>query len=381
LYDDRNPNTTNLPYAWQIISSRAKVAGIYPLQCNHLFLYFSYACVWGHHLSVLANIFKCIDTPFYHTNSARIIAISYDKVQSAMNSSDLSQKIANLKVWKSNGQRAPHKPLLLLLALSRIQQNKPRMMLFAEIEKKLTELLTEFGPQRKIYYPEEPFCRLRTEGFWELSSPENIILPKGSFSKTTLRQKNISAGFMEDTYQLLANNSKLLENTAKTLLQDNFPSTIHQDILDSIGLDIDSSIQIEVAQSQKRIRNPKFRGKVLQAYNYRCAICGFDVRMGHTPIALEAAHIKWFQAGGEDTESNGLALCSLHHKLLDRGALAISNELTIIISEKANGYIGFKEWLLDFEGKALRMPQKEEFMPDARFTEWHVREVFQGTYT
>jgi len=139
--------------------------------------------------------FKCIDTPFYHTNSARIIAISYDKVQSAMNSSDLSQKIANLKVWKSNGQRAPHKPLLLLLALSRIQQNKPRMMLFAEIEKKLTELLTEFGPQRKIYYPEEPFCRLRTEGFWELSSPENIILPKGSFSKTTLRQKNISAGF------------------------------------------------------------------------------------------------------------------------------------------------------------------------------------------
>ena len=244
-----------------------------------------------------------------------------------MNSDELITTLSKLKVWQQGDQRAPHKPLLLLLALSRIQQNKPRMMLFSEIEEKLTLLLTEFGPQRKSHHPEEPFCRLRTEGIWELSSPENIILPKGAFSKTVLRKEKVSGGFTQDVFQLLANDSMLLETIAKILLHDNFPSTIHQDILDAVGLDIDSDIQQQTSQSQKRIRDPKFRGKVLQAYNYRCAICGFDVRMGHTPIALEAAHIKWFQAGGEDTENNGLALCSLHHKLLDRGALAISKSL------------------------------------------------------
>jgi len=66
---------------------------------------------------------------------------------------------------------------------------------------------------------------------------------------------------------------------------------------------------------------------------------------------LEAAHIKWHQAGGPDTIDNGLALCSLHHKLLDLGALGISNEFTVIVSDKVNGYAGFQEWLLNFEGK------------------------------
>ena len=37
-------------------------------------------------------------------------------------------------------------------------------------------------------------------------------------------------------------------------------------------------------------------------------------------LGIEAAHIKWHQAGGPDTEDNGLALCTLHHKRFDRGA-------------------------------------------------------------
>lgn len=96
--------------------------------------------------------------------------------------------------------------------------------------------------------------------------------------------------------------------------------------------------------------------------------------------AKEATHIKWFQAGGPDIESNGLALCSLHHKLLDRGALAISSEHKIIVSEKANGHGGFKEWVLNFHDKSLSKPRNAAYTPDAAFTDWHIREVFQGRY-
>ncbi len=84
--------------------------------------------------------------------------------------------------------------------------------------------------------------------------------------------------------------------------------SIHADILAAVGLSFEAS---KVATKK---RDPQFRQRVLTAYEYRCAVCGFDVRLGSVSIALDAAHIHWHQAGGPDLESNGLALCILHHK-------------------------------------------------------------------
>lgn len=296
-----------------------------------------------------------------------------------MTKQQLIKAISNLNTWKKGDQRAPHKPLLLLIALSNIQQNKDRLMLFSDIEKPLTKLLIEFGPQRKSYNPDAPFSRLPRDKIWELKNSQGVVNIEGkSFTKSSLRKDEISGGFTENVFDLIASSNGLVEEIASIILNSHFPQTIHQDILDAIGLDIDTTYQEQTAQQKKRKRDPAFRGKILEAYNYRCAICGFDVRLGNTPIALEAAHIKWHQAGGPDTEENGLALCSLHHKLLDRGALGVSNKFTVIVSDKANGYGGFQEWLMDFEGKELSAPKRDIYMPDVGFTSWHIREVFQG---
>ena len=48
--------------------------------------------------------------------------------------------------------------------------------------------------------------------------------------------------------------------------------------------------------------------------------CALAATNGWQPLGLEAAHIKWFQARGPDVVQNGLALCSLHHKIFDLGA-------------------------------------------------------------
>jgi len=40
------------------------------------------------------------------------------------------------------------------------------------------------------------------------------------------------------------------------------------------------------------------------------SVCGHDLQLKQQVIALKAAHIKWFQAGGPDVEQNGLALAS-----------------------------------------------------------------------
>ena len=60
--------------------------------------------------------------------------------------------------------------------------------------------------------------------------------------------------------------------------------------------------------------DPEFPQRVLTAYEYRCAVCGYDVRLGNRELGLGAAHIKRHEAGGPDSEVNGLALCALHHK-------------------------------------------------------------------
>lgn len=295
-----------------------------------------------------------------------------------MNAQELLTRITALNVWKKGDQRAPHKPLLLLLALGRIHAELPRLIPFDQIDAKLTQLLQDFGPSRANYYPELPFWHLQSDLIWEMPHSSGVLTTSGSISKKYLRDNHVEAGFTQEVYDLLKTNAELLQQVAMQLLEDNFPPSVHQDILDEVGLDFEAIPQFTTQKRAKR--DPTFRRRVLEVYDYRCAICNFSVRMENTPIALEAAHIKWFQAGGPDIESNGLALCSLHHKLLDRGALAISNEQKIVVSEKVNGHDGFQEWVLNFDGKALLKPRNTLYIPKTEFTDWHIREVFQGKY-
>ena len=68
-----------------------------------------------------------------------------------------------------------------------------------------------------------------------------------------------------------------------------------------------------VGDSSERRRDPKFRGHVLTAYEHRCAICDYDVRLDDELVGIDAAHIHWHGYGGPDEVPNGLALCSQHH--------------------------------------------------------------------
>jgi putative restriction endonuclease len=109
-----------------------------------------------------------------------------------------------------------------------------------------------------------------------------------------------------------------------------------------------------------------FRDAVLIAYEYRCALTGFDLRLGQDTVGLDAAHIKMGAAGGPDEPANGLALTTLHHKLFDRGAFTLRPDLTVVVSEHANG-AALDQALLQYHGRRIRPPQRA-----------HERELFQG---
>jgi putative restriction endonuclease len=66
-----------------------------------------------------------------------------------MDRQGLIDQFSGLTIWKAGGERAPHKPLLVLLALARLQQEDRRLLPFTEIEPELKKLLEDFGPARK----------------------------------------------------------------------------------------------------------------------------------------------------------------------------------------------------------------------------------------
>ena len=287
-----------------------------------------------------------------------------------MTRDELIAEFKDLNVWQKGDQRAPHKPLLLLLTLGRIRQGKDRLVEYEAIEEPLRDLLVEFGPPRRRHNPHLPFWHLKTDGVWEIRGlPDAEERAAGDTPRVTQLRDGVRGGLNERLDRAVRDDPELLRDLARFLLDAHFPEpTYHEDIASAVGLELGAA---------SRRRDPRFRDRVLVAYGYSCAVCGFDLRLKNAPLAVEAAHIKWHQAGGPSIAPNGLALCTLHHKLFDRGAMAVGDDRRIVVSSLVNGSTGYDQHLGPFEGRQLRKPRNPAQIPLDEYVRWHVREVFK----
>lgn len=193
-----------------------------------------------------------------------------------MNEQEIKTAFANIKVWKRREERAPHKPLLILYALGRVQRKEKRMVLYTEAKETLKQLIEDFGPPRlsRAMYP---FIYLSNDGIWELQGEEKIHT-KGHYSDKELSAQKIRGGFNEEIYSMLLNNPRLLTDVAQNILEQNFPSSMHEDILSTVGIQLNFTPKIK--------RTPEFRTRILRVYEYSCAVCGFSVWLGQLPVSL-----------------------------------------------------------------------------------------------
>lgn len=236
----------------------------------------------------------------------------------------------------------------------------------------LGTLLREFGPSRVSYHPEYPFWRLQRDGLWTVIADRNLQtrLSSTNPASSELSDANAVGAFPLDVLSQLDASPELVQSLAEQLLWDHFPESIHQDILDAVGLSLEP-------RSARSPRDPTFRYRVLVAYEFRCALCNLDIRIGNVTVGLEAAHIRWHRAGGDDNESNGLALCCLHHKLFDLGAFTVHPDNRILVSEHVHGTGGFDDVLLRYRNENVRPPVQDEHRPRSESLAWHRREVFK----
>jgi hypothetical protein len=80
------------------------------------------------------------------------------------------------------GQRSPHKPLLVLLALGRLSATGSSALPWSSAEAALADLIAEFGPTSgtgRAQSAAYPFTRLRADGVWVLDRdvPADLVRP------------------------------------------------------------------------------------------------------------------------------------------------------------------------------------------------------------
>ena len=98
---------------------------------------------------------------------------------------------------------------------------------------------------------------------------------------------------------------------------------------------------------------------------------------GTGSVGLEAAHVRWFNFDGPDALDNGLALCSLHHKLFDRGALGLTGEYQIRVSSSFTARTDAGRRIYDLAGQPLR-PRPGTPLPATEHLVWHAAQVFKS---
>ncbi|MFG2135659.1 phosphorothioated DNA-binding restriction endonuclease [Streptomyces sp. NPDC048650] len=291
---------------------------------------------------------------------------------------DWMERVGNLRQWAQNGARAPHKPLLMLYALGRFQRCPQQPMHYSEIEHDLSELLQDYGPTHRTS-PSYPFHHLVSDGVWEVRTDSGTGSP-GSGVRV-LRESGARGQLAAGLRGALADDPALLGRLAQLLLERHFPPSIHPDIAAAVGLDAEAGdgARLASAPGPGRRRAAELRRRVLIAYEYRCAFCGFDGSIGGVPVGLEAAHVRWWAFRGPDDLANCLCLCSLHHKLFDRGVLGLDSGRRITVSREFVGRgRAVREQVLGLTGRDLVGPQQGSARVAPAYITWHTAQVFRG---
>ncbi|MFF3070937.1 phosphorothioated DNA-binding restriction endonuclease [Kitasatospora sp. NPDC057904] len=297
---------------------------------------------------------------------------------------DWLERVAKLRRWTNNDVRAPHKPLLLLYALGSFQRDADGELRYSAVEEELKRLLEEYGPSHPTT-PAYPFHHLVSDGVWEVRTDHGLGSP-GSGVRV-LRSSGATGRLAPELRTALWKEPALLGRLARVILDFHFPPSLHTDLCEAVGLDLDL-VETEgvtgtlggAERAARRQRDKRMRELVLTAYEFQCAFCGYGGMLGASTVGLEAAHVRWWSYDGPDEVDNGLCLCSLHHKLFDKGVLGLGAGHRILVSQRFVGRSeASRQHVLALAGRPVIGPQAGIPSVAGRHREWHAEQVFRGT--
>ncbi|TXL85312.1 phosphorothioated DNA-binding restriction endonuclease [Streptomyces sp. IB2014 016-6] len=288
---------------------------------------------------------------------------------------DWLERAATLRQWTANGVRAPHKPLLLLYALGRFQEDAESEISYSAVEGDLKRLLGEYGPGNRTT-PAYPFHHLVSDGVWEVRTDRGIGSPGSGVLE--LRARGAAGQLVPELRAALRREPSLVGRMARVLLDLHFPPSLHGELCEAVGLELELA-ETAPLLAGRRQRDRRMRDLVLTAYEYQCAFCGYDGRIGAVAVGLEAAHVRWWAFDGPDEIDNGLCLCALHHKLFDKGVCGVDDNHQVMVSRHFVGRSpAARTQVTALAGRPLLGPQPGTSPIASAHRSWHTEQVFQG---
>ncbi len=122
-----------------------------------------------------------------------------------------------------------------------------------------------------------------------------------------------------------------------------------------------------------RLGQGGFRMLVTGLYERKCA-----VTRERTLPALEAAHIRPYNEGGEHVASNGILLRRDIHSLFDAGYVTVTPRHAFEVSRRIKEEFENGREYYALHGRAVKVPERPDRQPDAAMLRWHNEERFLG---
>ncbi len=300
-----------------------------------------------------------------------------------MTPGELMERLSALRRAQIGGKRAPHKPLLLLWLFGRFAATGSALVSYAEAADPVSQLINDFGPPVRSPALERqraamPFVHLERD-IWEVRDRSGDAIGADVPERTRWLLDHGAVGELRPEVTAILADYAALAAAARLLLDQHFTPVLSEMICAAVNLDLAVMEAPEISRGQgRRPRAPGFAEEVLRAYAYRCAMCGFDGRLGRNPVAIEGAHVRWHSQDGPDELANAVALCSLHHALFDCGVLGLSPDLRVTVSPL---YIATSEAgrAVDaLAGQPLLDVRPGQPSVDITYVSWHTIQVFKS---
>lgn len=305
------------------------------------------------------------------------------------------QKFSKLRVDRSLGSIAPHKPILLLSVIDLIEQGlirHNRIFLLAELIATFLKFWVQLGSETHRSNIALPFFHLKGDGFWHFKANpgyEAAIAPGQKAGTINTLRTAINYAYLDNELfeLLLIPNSRhslvsSLINTWFSSKRGQIESLLNINALQSEAEDLrqrgGSVYQPEDLKDEAKtvVRDAAFRRVIVSIYEYRCAFCKLQVIDALGQNIVDGSHIKPFSQFYDDRINNGISLCKSHHWAFDCGWFSICDDYSIIVSENLREDSPHAKPMREFSGDRIQLPTHQQYYPRIEAIRWHRENVF-----
>jgi putative restriction endonuclease len=287
----------------------------------------------------------------------------------------------NTKLGRGNGRFAPHKPILLLCIFELFEQerlNGARLTLTPDLVLRF-QSYWRVVVNRWTTKPDlrMPFHHLSNQGFWKALTGD--LKPSNHRSLTEVIE-------MDESFVSAMSDAAFLRRARAVLISQYFPPLEQIALRSLAGIgDKEASADVGAVKEEARAyarstaRDARFRIQVVSSYMFTCALTGYCLTTLSNASIVDAAHIHERRDSLNDDPRNGLALSKNAHWMFDEGLWSLTDDLKVIIAEKA-----FTDWspdgfsLRNYHGRPLFFQRNCTLRPDRKYTAWHREHRFRG---